>query len=157
MTILNINNRENLRAILNNLSSETPALFGLMTAQHMIEHLILVTGFSNGKLHVTPQYPEEKIEKMKTIIIQSPREISKGFKSPLLPEDSLLNLEYIDLNTAIDELFTALDQFDTHLKNNETLKPVHPTFGALNYDEWVIFHNKHFTHHFKQFGLIESI
>lgn len=154
MSPININNREDLRNLLSQLESETPALFGIMTAQHMIEHLTLVTGFSNGKLHVTTQYPEEKIEKMKAIIIQSPREISKGFKSPLLPEDSLLNLEYSDMNTAIEALFVALDQFDSHFRNNTTTQPVHPTFGALNHEEWVIFHNKHFTHHFKQFGLI---
>jgi len=29
-----------------------------------------------------------------------------------------------------------------------------PRLGKLNYKEWIIFHNKHFTHHFKQFELI---
>jgi len=36
--------------------------------------------------------------------------------------------------------------------NPDALK-LNPTFGELNKAEWEIFHEKHFTHHFKQFGI----
>jgi hypothetical protein len=28
-----------------------------------------------------------------------------------------------------------------------------PLFGPLDFNDWVLFHNKPFTHHFKQFNL----
>jgi len=37
---------------------------------------------------------------------------------------------------------------------NPEVKTVNVTFGELNKDEWDIFHQKHFAHHFSQFGLI---
>ncbi|TXH28993.1 MAG: DUF1569 domain-containing protein, partial [Cyclobacteriaceae bacterium] len=33
-------------------------------------------------------------------------------------------------------------------------KTTHPVFGALNFDEWILLHYKHVTHHSRQFGLI---
>jgi len=31
---------------------------------------------------------------------------------------------------------------------------LHPVFGELNFEEWILLHYKHVTHHLKQFGLI---
>jgi len=31
---------------------------------------------------------------------------------------------------------------------------LHPYYGNLNYEQWLLLHSKHFTHHFSQFGLM---
>ena len=33
-------------------------------------------------------------------------------------------------------------------------KAIHPIYGELDFDLWCRLHQKHYTHHFKQFGLI---
>ncbi|MFN6082842.1 MAG: hypothetical protein ACK44P_08640, partial [Bacteroidota bacterium] len=33
---------------------------------------------------------------------------------------------------------------------------IHNLFGPLTYQEWLLFHHKHFSHHFSQFGLISE-
>jgi oxepin-CoA hydrolase/3-oxo-5,6-dehydrosuberyl-CoA semialdehyde dehydrogenase len=58
-----------------------------------------------------------------------------------------------DLSTAIDELNNELDTFETFFKT-EGATAIHFEFGPMNHREWIIWHGKHFTHHFKQFGLL---
>jgi hypothetical protein len=31
----------------------------------------------------------------------------------------------------------------------------HPVFGPLNFNEWILLHHKHMTHHARQFGLMD--
>ena len=33
-------------------------------------------------------------------------------------------------------------------------KTLHPVFGELNFEEWVLLHYKHVGHHLKQFGMV---
>ena len=40
-----------------------------------------------------------------------------------------------------------------YFEENKDATPINPTMGELNKQEWIIFHNKHFEHHFKQFNL----
>ena len=78
-----------------------------------------------------------------------------GLKTPLLPADGPISFEFSSLDEAKKALNKELDDFETYHANNPDAVFVQPRLGKLNYKEWIIFHNKHFTHHFKQFGLIE--
>jgi len=152
--LMNIQNKEMLVNQLNQLQPDTKPIFGLMTAQHMIEHLALVVTLSNGKTPVQLQISREKSEKIKSAIIYTEKELPVGFKVPLLPQEELLPLRHIDLQTAIKNLMKELSDFQKYFELNPDAKFEHPVMGELNFKEWVVFHNKHFTHHFKQFGLI---
>jgi oxepin-CoA hydrolase/3-oxo-5,6-dehydrosuberyl-CoA semialdehyde dehydrogenase len=57
------------------------------------------------------------------------------------------------LKFAISILLSELNRFDKYFKENKYATPINPTMGELNKQEWTIFHNKHFEHHFKQFNL----
>ena len=50
--------------------------------------------------------------------------------------------------------FAKVNKREQQKSGNPAAKPVNPTMGELDRHEWVKFHNKHFTHHFKQFDLI---
>lgn len=139
---------------LHKLHSQSKPLFGIMTAQHMIEHLIDTLQFSNGKQDTELYFTEEKAAKMKAYLIDSDNVISVGFKSPLLPTDALLPLKFSDFDLAKTALETELKDFHFYFNENPEAKPTNPTLGKLNYQEWIIFHQKHFKHHFKQFGLL---
>lgn len=151
--MINIQERHTVFEILKQLKSDAQPIFGKMSPQHMVEHLMLALSFSDGK-SPQPLMVDERIAKtIKHYTINTDREMSVGFKAPMLGDD-LVPLTYPNLESAIEHLKEELNIFDLYFKSNPDSKPISPVIGELNYNEWIIFHNKHFTHHFKQFGLL---
>ncbi len=139
--------------LLVNLRSDTKQLWGKMTAQHMVEHLILAVRTSNGKLNIGCFNPPEKIPTLKRFLM-SRRPLPKEFINPLIGE-GLLPLEYENLEEAKLVLEKELEDYYKYFEEHPDASLVNPTFGELNKNEWDVFHEKHFTHHFRQFGIIK--
>ncbi|MBC7384362.1 MAG: hypothetical protein H7296_15455 [Bacteroidia bacterium] len=135
------------------LDVKTPASWGSMTAQHMIEHLMLLMELSRGEFSVSLVTPPEKVEKVKRIILVSDAPFKKDFVAPFLPA-GLQPLNYFSLKEAKDKLLKEVDVYLTYWQNNPESTFVHPIFGELSVAEWHLFHSKHFTHHFTQFNLL---
>lgn len=151
---LNIKTREVITDMLHRLRPDSQALFGTMTAQHMVEHLYLTVQLSTGERGLSLVFPTEKAERMKEVVIHTDHPLSLGFKSPIMPSEGLRPLMNKDLTSAIGQLESSLDDFENYFERNKSAKLLNPSFGELGYEEWLVFHNKHFTHHFKQFGLL---
>ncbi|ARS34933.1 DUF1569 domain-containing protein [Pontibacter actiniarum] len=147
-----IHGREEILALLRSLKADRQPAFGIMTPQHMVEHLAFTVRFSNGKLPQQLYYREEKAQKFKQYTIYSDREMVPGFRAPMLTE-ALSPLAHADLPEAIEALGRELEAFDSFFLLHPDEKPVNPTMGALTYQEWVTFHNKHFRHHLRQYNL----
>jgi hypothetical protein len=152
--MIDILDRAKLFEILGKLKADDEPVFGAMTAQHMVEHLIFTVCYSNGKEPQQHHYTTDKEQKIKTFVINTDKEMPIGFKSPVLPAEGLPALNHSSLTDAIDHLKTELNNFDMYFLKNPSDRPINPTMGELNYKEWVRFHSRHFTHHFKQFGLV---
>lgn len=152
--MIDILDRTNLFDILSQLQASEKPRFGTMTAQHMVEHLVFTVRFSNGKEPQRHYYPPEKEQKFKAYILDTDNDFMIGFRSPVLPAEGLPELQYSNLNDAVARLETELTDFDSYFLQHPADQPVNPAIGELNYKEWVRFHNRHFTHHFKQFGLM---
>lgn len=152
--MINILDRTKLFEILSKLQTDSKPQFGAMTPQHMVEHLAFAVRFSNGKEPQLHHYPTDKEEKIKGFVIGTDNEMPIGFKSPVLPKEGLPILKHSSLTNAIDNLKTELTDFDNYFINQPLQKPINPTMGELNHQEWVRFHNRHFTHHFRQFSLL---
>ncbi len=152
--MIDISNTQELISTLAKLTPEQKPGFGLMTPQHMIEHLGFVIEFSNGKQTSELQKSLETSIRWKQVLIYTDYEMQPGVKAPFIPEDILPDLKYADLHIAIDGLFSELDDFKKFFEENPSIEVMHPALGLLNYKEWIVFHNKHFAHHFRQFGLI---
>lgn len=150
---IDINNTANVIALLKKLKPETLALWGKMTPQHMVEHICFFIQISTGnkpqKQYTTP----EEAERIKSEIIYSTAQLPKGIKSAILPPEPPPYI-YSDLKTSILEAEKWLSSFHEYYRMNPDALHMQPRMGLLNYTEWTILHNKHFTHHFKQFGLI---
>jgi len=138
--------------LLNKLNAQQKSLWGKMTPQHMVEHLILAVQMSNCKLKVECFNPPEKIPSLKRFLMSS-RPLPKLFVNPVIGED-LCPLEYSSLEESLDKLESEVDDYVLFFENNPDLKTVNVTFGKLNKEEWDVFHQKHFTHHLSQFGLL---
>lgn len=151
--MLNFKSKDGILPHLEKLTPETEAKFGVMTAQHMVEHLILLMKISTGKLQIPLSRSEESAETFKQQLIYTDMKFPKGVKAKGIPEDQPLPLRYENLEVAIDKLISEIDDFHSYFGENPEQKTLHPVLNWLNYEEWKIFHSKHFTHHFEQFGL----
>lgn len=147
------NRREEVFKLLYDLNPNALPEFGAMTPQHMVEHLSYTVRFSNGKLPQKLYYTNEKADKFKHYTIYTDRELVPGFKAPML-SDELYPLQHKNILEAVDELKLEFAAFDKYFLAQPETQPISPTLGELNHQEWIIFHNKHFTHHLKQFKLL---
>ncbi|WMJ71713.1 DUF1569 domain-containing protein [Cytophagaceae bacterium ABcell3] len=151
--MIDIQNRQGLVHKLKGLKSDSDPVWGRMTAQHMVEHLAFAVMSSNGALDQKLYFPKEKAEQIKRAVIYTDNELPMGFKAPMLG-DTLPKLVCSDLGAALKKLYLALDEFELYFLNNPDAKPVNLAMGELDREEWTRFHNKHFSHHFKQFRLL---
>jgi len=142
----------NYLMLLNKLDPKQKPLWGKMTPQHMVEHLILAVQMSNGKLKLECFNPPDKVPTLKKFLMSS-RPMPKLFVNPVIGED-LIPLENSSLLEAIEKLKNEIDDYVIFFENNPGAKTVNVTFGELNKEEWDVFHKKHFTHHLAQFDLL---
>jgi hypothetical protein len=137
--------------LFDNLNPDTKQLWGKMSAQHMVEHLIFAVRTSNGKLNVGCFNLPEKWPVLKKFLMSS-RPLPKEFLNPIIGEN-LLPLDYENLSAAKRMLTIEIEAYYNYFEENPDGTLLNPTFGELNKDEWDIFHEKHFTHHLAQFGI----
>jgi hypothetical protein len=152
-TRVDITNRKELNSILSRLTELSVAKWGIMQPQNMIEHLIKTLQYSNGKKEIAQKSTDEEAKQAKAGFIYTDVEMPVGLKSSLAGETPD-PLQYADLDAAKQQLNKELDDFESFFANNPEAEFVQPRLGKLNHQEWIILHNKHFTHHFKQFGLL---
>lgn len=141
----------NLALAVKNLDAGQKPLWGKMTAQHMVEHLVGTIMISNGKRTIRVFTDEKQIPAMRRFIFSE-----KSWPQNLVTaanKEELLPLRAPDLDTARDKLFAEIEEYYNFFAKNPDASPVNPVVGSLNFDEWELFHQKHFTHHLKQFGL----
>jgi len=137
------------------LTHDSKPLWGNMTAQHMIEHLISAVQSSNTKIVFEDcMNPPEKFPLLKRFLLSN-RSMPKDFVNTVIGKGLKL-LRNSSLEKAKSELLNEPDDFYKYFKEHSEAKLLNPTFGPLNYEEWIAFHNKHFTHHLTQFGLIKD-
>jgi hydroxymethylglutaryl-CoA reductase len=130
------------------LTADTKPTFGILTAQLMVEHLAITIQFSNGNRPLL-NYKEEN--RMIDYLLSN-QEMPKGTKF-FLVGNNLAEPITNSLSEAIDFLIKELHDFDEYFIKNPNDKPTHGVFGNLDKSHWETAHSKHFTHHFKQFGI----
>ncbi|MDP9077721.1 MAG: hypothetical protein M3O71_09890 [Bacteroidota bacterium] len=143
--------RSELRERLEMLRLEKKPLWGKMNPRQMVEHLVDEVTWTNGKKNREYAISPEEAEKGKQIMIYSDVILPKNYYAGDLPGYFI----YPTLERAIAQLFTELDDFDSCFTIPGTTA-MHPLFGPLNYEEWLIWQGKHFSHHLKQFDLLQE-
>lgn len=151
--MIRIENIEETIARLQQLQADTAPQFGSMTPQQMVEHITVTIRGSNGKIQIPLRFTPEEAAAWKEKMIYTDMGFPMGLKSPLVADGPPVYI-HADIPAAIEALRAELKDFETHHQQNPEVMHTHPRLGALNHKEWLTFHSKHFTHHFKQFGLI---
>jgi oxepin-CoA hydrolase/3-oxo-5,6-dehydrosuberyl-CoA semialdehyde dehydrogenase len=138
--------------IIGNIRGDEPALWGMMSVQHMIEHLMFPLEFVHMGMTIQVLTPPEKLERQREFLMGT-YGMPRNFKMPLLPADKLPKLMGEDLNASKALLINALQGFLKVINQQDFTSLPHPLFGYLNKEEWLTFQYKHFLHHFEQFGI----
>ena len=146
-------NRKNVEDYLNKLTEDTKANWGIMTPQHMLEHLTgsFETAVNKYKLDVVT--PEEQVEKYMDSLFNY-RAMPKNFEMPLLKKGEQEQLRFENLVEAKKVFLEAWDNFELYYKENPEAVANNPVFGPLDKDHWDLLNRKHLHHHFEQFSLI---
>jgi len=139
-------------AVLNGLTPSQKPLWGKMNAQEMVEHLSDMLMMARGTGNFTIDVDAETIARRQQFLL-SDKEMAKNIAVPFTKE--LIELRNDELELAIDEFTDEWLNFIELYENNPDASVVHPYYGALDFNLWLKMHDKHFVHHFKQFGLIE--
>lgn len=140
--------------LLQPLSADAMGKWGKMNAQQMAEH---VTGFfkvSTGKFKFPVVTPVEHLPKYKEFLL-SDKEFRENTKAPagVVPDEPIAATK-ASMAAALEELQQEIDHFIQYFKDHPGAKTAHPVFGELDFDEWVLLHHKHVTHHARQFGVL---
>jgi hypothetical protein len=150
---VDITKRSELDDLLTRLEAHTTPAWGLMKPQNMIEHLAKTLQFSNGKKQIAQRASDEEAHQAKQAFIYTDVEMPLGLKSSLAGETAD-PFELPNLEEAKKHLNQELDDFENYFAGHPDASFIQPRLGMLNHKEWIVLHNKHFTHHFKQFGLL---
>lgn len=145
---LDITDKEALSRILSPLTEDTLPIWGKMTSQQMVEHLLAELEFTNRKNEVICDLSEDEAREAKQKWIYTDAQIPRNLVLVTLPTQ----YRFEDIETATKQLFIELDGF-IHYFSTPGRISIHPGYGPMNYAEWLIWHGKHFDHHFRQFGL----
>jgi len=134
------------------LEEDSKPLWGLMTAQHLIEHFIYVFRMSIGENTEAVVTLDDKIEIYQRSL-HNERRFPKNFKSPHLKKGSVEDLEFASLSEAKVQLKKLWDRFEVLYQESPDTKNHHVIFGQMDKEHWDLMHVKHFEYHFRQFDL----
>jgi len=140
--------------LLQKLSPETEANFGLMTPQHMVEHLIGAIDSAVGKYEGERENPPnerqlgmQKFIKSGSVLSHKPSDKTKADLPPL---------KYDSLEKAISHIPKAVQKYYDFQDDNPDYKPYASFLGEVNHEDVELFHFMHIKYHLWQFGLLEQ-
>ncbi len=137
-----------------NLSANAVGNWGKMNGQQMVEHVAAFFLVSTEKIKFNLVTPVEHLPRYREFLF-SDKEFRENTKAPanVIGEETL-PLRYGNMDEALEKLSESIAYFEYFFKGDADKKTLHPVFGELNYEEWVLLHYKHVTHHLRQFGLM---
>ncbi len=137
---------------LGKLKEDSKAEWGIMTPKQMLIHLTQsskMMHLDNTKLIIKEKYIEKAIA-----FLYTDKPISRGIE---IPKDIGYNFEddiAEDIEQLKEELIKSTNTMLIFLTENSDFKAIHPFFGELTTEQWLLFQRKHFTHHLSQFNLL---
>lgn len=138
--------------LLKQLRTDTPALWGKMDAQQMVEHIRDAFKAASGKLPIpaVPQNPEHA-QKLREFLL-SDKPFRENTNAPFMPETPRAH-KYASIEEAIQKTEPEIQAFFEVHENNPGTEIENPVFGLLNYELHTALLYKHTTHHLRQFGV----
>ena len=140
--------------LLKNLPADAMGKWGKMNGQQMVEHVAMFFYVSSEKVKFDLVTPVEHLPKFKEFLL-SDKQFRENTKAPLnIIGEEALPLRNASMEEAVEELSRAIESYVAFFKDDPNKKTIHAVFGDLNFEEWVLLHYKHVTHHLRQFDLM---
>ena len=146
-------NRSKIEEAFNALTESTKAQWGLMTAQHLVEHFEFFNLMGLGDIKGEVITPEERIEKYQDSLWNY-KPMIKDFQHPILRKGETEDLRHEDLAKAKEAYWKSYERVQSYYKENPEGKLLNPVFGMLDKYEFKLLNRKHMNHHFEQFGIL---
>ncbi|WP_104734597.1 phenylacetic acid degradation bifunctional protein PaaZ [Hanstruepera ponticola] len=143
-----------IQECLSKLKEDTKPKWGIMTPQHMIEHLEYTYKIAAGEIQDFEISTPEKILEKVHHSLYNYEKFPQNSQFPLLEKDTLDNLKYENLAAAIENFKSQREKYLDFFKEHPDATLKNMVFGELNRYEWYLLERKHLNHHFEQFGLI---
>jgi len=145
---------EKIKESLNRLTEETKPKWGIMTPQHLMEHLEEGYRILSGEIQdFEVATPEKVLEKVHASLYNYEK-FPRNTRFPTMKKDVLEDLRHPDLETAKQKMLEAREAYLNFFKENPDSRLKNMVFGMLNRYESYLLERKHLNHHFEQFGLI---
>jgi oxepin-CoA hydrolase/3-oxo-5,6-dehydrosuberyl-CoA semialdehyde dehydrogenase len=147
-------NEDVIKSAFAKLTPDSQPAWGVMTAQHMVEHLEMGYRIAAGQHQdFEVATPEEYLEKT-AATLWNYKKMPRGHKMPLMKKDGTLEeLKHDNLETAKEKMLEARQEYLDYFKRNPKAVTKNAVFGELSKYEWYLLERKHLNHHFEQFQI----
>lgn len=139
---------------LNKLTENSKPQWGILTPQHLLEHLEIGYKIMSGQIQdfdiVTPEKILDKVHHS----LYNYDKFPKGSSFPTMKKGELEDLIHPDFETAKAKFLEAREAYKTFFKENPDAVLKNMVFGELNRYESYLLERKHLNHHFEQFGIL---
>ena len=147
-------NEAKIAECLNKLTENSKPKFGMLTPQHLLEHLEQGYKIMSGEIQdFEIATPEKILDKVHNSLYNYDK-FPMGTKFPLMKKDELENLVHPDFDTAKAKFLEARESYKTFFKENPEAILKNMVFGELNKYESYLLERKHLNHHFEQFEIL---
>jgi oxepin-CoA hydrolase / 3-oxo-5,6-dehydrosuberyl-CoA semialdehyde dehydrogenase len=145
---------EKIAECINKLTENSKPKWGMLTPQHLLEHLEQGYKIMSGKIQdfeiATPSTILDKVHNS----LYNYDKFPMGTKFPTMKKDALEDLMHLDFETAKAKFLEAREQYNTFFKENPEAILKNMVFGELNKYESYLLERKHLNHHFEQFDIL---
>lgn len=145
---------EKIRNSLNKLTENTQQKWGILTPQHVIEHLEEGYRILSGEIQDFDIVTPEKILDKVHASLYTYEKFPHNTHFPTMKKGELEDLKHPDLTTAKAKMLEARSEYLEFFKKNPDAKLKNMVFGMLNRYESYLLERKHLNHHFEQFGIL---
>src|SRR5690554_1917602 len=145
---------EKIQELLNKLTEDSKPKWGIMTPQHLVEHLEegyrILSGEQQDFEIATPEKILEKVHNS----LYNYDKFPQNSHFPTMKKGELEALKHPDLATAKEKMLEAREEYKTFFKENPDAVLKNMVFGELNKYASYLLERKHLNHHFEQFNLL---
>jgi len=132
---------ETIKKCLSKLTKDSTPSWGMMTAQHMVEHLEFSYRVAGNQLQdFDIATPEKYIDKV-AATLWNYEKMPHDYEMPLMKKGMVEDLRHPDFEAAIKKFWEAREVFKDFYKKNPKVKAKSPVFGYLTKYEWYIILN----------------
>ncbi len=140
--------------LLKNLRADAAPNFGLMSPQHMVEHLIWVTKSSLKRKGDPPAEPTKSQAYFRKFLNNGAHFQHRPKEGQT--KDDLTALRYGSLEEAVADVPAAVARIFSTFEENPTYKSYNDMMGEFSKEDHELMHYEHFKWHLYQFGLLDQ-